>query len=146
MAVSLPYEDGARSGRDPRRRPRGRRHHAQPEDVEIPLKLARQDPPAVLEVRGEVYMTNSDLARLNEEQKRGERRVCQHAEPTAGTLRLLDPRICAQRRLRFLCHGLAIRGHQADSHMEFLEELSRCGLPPTPRFVLRIVRRGDRPR
>ena len=73
---------------------------------EVPLEL-HDHPPALLEVRGEVFMTNSELARLNELRKaEGERPFENPRNSTAGSLKLLDPRICGQRRLRFIGHGL----------------------------------------
>ena len=58
--------------------------------------------------------------------------------PTRATsrpaaVRLLDPRICAERRLRFFCHGVGYcEGLPAKTHMEFLAELRQFGLPATP--------------
>jgi len=100
----------------------------------VPLRLLGSDFPRVLEVRGEVYMTNSDLVALNEQQKRqGEPPFANTRNVVAGSIRLLDPRICAQRRLRFFCHSVGYaEGLQAATHMEFLELMSRCGIPPTP--------------
>ena len=73
---------------------------------EIPLVL-HDRPPALLEVRGEVFMTNSELARLNELRRaEGEKPFENPRNSTAGSLKLLDPRICGQRRLRFVSHGL----------------------------------------
>jgi len=77
----------------------------------IPLVL-RQDGasvpiPKVLEVRGEVYMDNEDFQRVNKElAAEGEEPYANPRNLTAGTLRRLDPRIVAKRRLRFLAHGL----------------------------------------
>ena len=46
---------------------------------------------------------------------------------------MLDPRICAERRLRFFCHGVGyIEGLRAQNHMEFLDEIRGYGLPATP--------------
>jgi DNA ligase (NAD+) len=100
---------------------------------DCPLKLAGQ-PPAALEVRGEVYMTNSDLVRLNEAQKkRGEPLFANTRNCTAGSIKLLDPRVAAGRRIRMFCHGVGFcEGLQARTHMDFLQELARYGLPPTP--------------
>jgi len=102
--------------------------------ADVPLRLAGDKPPAVLEVRGEVYMTNSDLVLLNEAQERkGEPPFANTRNVTAGSIRLLDPRICAGRRLRFFGHGLGmVEGLKAQTHMEFLDELKSYGLPPTP--------------
>lgn len=100
----------------------------------VPLRLAGKRVPPVLEVRGEVYMTNSDLVLLNEAQKRkGEPPFANTRNVTAGSVRLLDPRICAQRRLRLFCHGVGyVEGLRSETHMEFLDELQSYGLPATP--------------
>ncbi len=101
---------------------------------DVPLRLVDGDVPRVLELRGEVYMTNSDLVLLNEEQQRkGEPPFANTRNVTAGTIRLLDPRIAADRRLRFFCHGLGYaEGLAATTHMELLAELQRHGIPGTP--------------
>jgi DNA ligase (NAD+) len=101
---------------------------------DIPLALHGKHVPDELEVRGEVYMTNQDLVRLNEEQaRRGQPPYANTRNVTAGTVRLLDPRICAQRHLRFFCHSTGYsEGLKAKTHMEFLEEMRSYGLPPTP--------------
>ena len=101
---------------------------------DVPLSLSGDRHPKLLEVRGEVYMNNSDLVWLNEQQKKqglpayaNTRNVC------AGSIRLLDPRICAERRLRMFCHSTGYsEGLKAKTHMEFLAEVSGYGLPPTP--------------
>jgi DNA ligase (NAD+) len=100
----------------------------------VPLRLSGQHQPAELEVRGEVYMTNSDLAALNQEQDRkGEKLYANSRNVAAGTIRLLDPRICAERKLRLFCHGVGVtEGLRATTHMEFLNEIREYGLPATP--------------
>lgn len=104
---------------------------------DIPLRLTGSSLPRVLEVRGEVYMTNQDLVRLNEQQQaRGESLFKNTRNVTAGTIRLLDPRICAARHLRFFCHGVGYcEGLRATTHQEFLDEIREYGLPPTPRVA-----------
>jgi DNA ligase (NAD+) len=101
---------------------------------DVPLHLHGKNLPPELEVRGEVYMTNDDLVRLNEEQaKRGHAPYANTRNVTAGTIRLLDPRITAQRRIQFFCHSTGyVEGLKAQTHMEFLEEMRGYGLPPTP--------------
>ncbi|MBN2477020.1 MAG: NAD-dependent DNA ligase LigA [Pirellulales bacterium] len=101
---------------------------------DVPLRLSGDRIPPVLEVRAEIYMTNSDLVRLNEDQRRkGESPFANTRNVTAGSIRLLDPRICAGRRLRLFCHGIGYaEGLKAQTHMEFLEELRGYGLPATP--------------
>ena len=100
----------------------------------VPLRLMGESVPPVLEVRGEIYMTNSDLVLLNEEQReRGEPPYANTRNVTAGSIRLLDPKICARRRLRFFCHGVGyVEGLRSTNHMEFLDELQGFGLPATP--------------
>lgn len=102
--------------------------------VDVPLRLTTPHPPSVLEVRGEVYMTNSDLVKLNELQaEKGEALYANTRNVTAGTIRLLDPRTCASRNLRMFCHGTGYcEGLRSDNHMDFLQEIASYGLTPTP--------------
>ncbi len=101
---------------------------------DIPLRLRGDGHPPLLEIRGEVYMTNSDLAELNAvQQAKGEPTFANPRNAAAGSIRQLDPRICASRRLRFFAHGLGYsEGFAAKTHMEFLEAIKRYGLPTTP--------------
>ncbi len=103
----------------------------------IPLRLHGEPAPALLEVRGEVYMTNSDLVALNQQLSREgadkKRLLANTRNAAAGSIRLLDPRECAKRRLRFFCHSVgAYQGISFHTHMEFLEQMQRYGLPITP--------------
>jgi len=136
VAVSLVYEDGVLA--------RGvtRGNGRVGDDIThnirtvggVPLRLRGRDVPPLLEVRGEVYMTNSDLVLLNEVQKRkGEPPFANTRNVTAGSIRLLDPRLCAERRLRFFCHGVGYcEGLRAQTHTEFIDEIRSFGLPATP--------------
>jgi DNA ligase (NAD+) len=105
--------------------------------ADVPLKLTTSQPPAMLEVRGEVYMTNSELVRLNERQAAaGEAEYKNTRNVAAGTVRLLDPKICASRNLRMFCHGTGrCEGLKGTNHIDFLEEIGRYGLPPTPQVA-----------
>jgi DNA ligase (NAD+) len=100
----------------------------------VPLRLVGHGVPPVLEARGEVYMTNSDLVALNElREKSGEEPFANTRNVTAGSIRLLDPRLCAQRRLRFFCHSVGyVEDLKVRSHMEFLERMRSYGLAATP--------------
>jgi DNA ligase (NAD+) len=100
---------------------------------DVPLSIP-DHAPRVLEVRGEVYMTNSDLVKLNTaQQAKGQPAFANTRNVAAGTVRMLDPRICAERRLRLFCHGVGARdGLRSTNHMDFLQELRSYGLPPTP--------------
>ncbi|MCE9604459.1 MAG: NAD-dependent DNA ligase LigA [Planctomycetia bacterium] len=97
-------------------------------------RLRGKNIPEVLEVRGEVYMTNADLVRLNEVQaSRGEEPFKNSRNVASGAVRLLDPKIAAERHLRFFCHGIGeVVGLRATTHMEFLAEIEKYGLPATP--------------
>ena len=100
----------------------------------VPLRLSGEDVPASVEVRGEVYMTNADLAELNARQRDAGLKIYANTRNSAaGSVRLLDPRICAERRLRFFCHGVGyIEGLPTNSHWEFLQLIGRWGIPATP--------------
>jgi DNA ligase (NAD+) len=136
VAVSLTYENGvlARGVTRGNGRVGDDVTHNIRTVIDVPLRLVGDDLPPALEVRGEVYMTNSDLVRLNEAQaEKGEPPFANTRNVTAGSVRLLDPRLCAGRRLRFFAHGVGYsEGLQAATHMEFLDELQGYGLPVTP--------------
>ncbi len=99
----------------------------------VPLRLG-DEPPAVLEVRGEVYMTNAELARLNSIRvAEGDAPFANPRNSTAGSLKLLDPRLCGQRRLMFVAHGLGeVSGGEERSYAALLRKMRGWGLPTTP--------------
>lgn len=101
---------------------------------DVPLRLQGKTVPPVLEVRGEIYMTNADLVALNEaRQARGEAAFANTRNVTAGTIKSLDPRVAAERRLRFFCHGVgSVEGLRAKTHFDFLAEMRSYGVPSTP--------------
>ena len=101
---------------------------------DVPLRLSGDDIPPLLEVHGEIYMANQDLVTLNEHQQaNGEPAYANTRNVTAGSVRLLDPRVCAERRLRMFCHGLGhAEGLEAATHTAFLDQLRRFGLPVAP--------------
>ena len=72
----------------------------------IPLRLGMSDPPARLEVRGEVLMLKRDFRRLNEEQQAsGNKSFANPRNAAAGSLRQLDASVTAGRRLHFFAYG-----------------------------------------
>jgi DNA ligase (NAD+) len=101
----------------------------------VPLVLALADPPPLVEVRGEVYMTNSDLVVLNERQaKEGLAPFANTRNVAAGSIRLLDPRESAARPLEFLCHGVGdATGLGVESQTGLYAWAERAGLPVAPR-------------
>ena len=114
LAISLRYENGVLV------QAATRGDGATGEDVtqnirtisQIPLRLPDNAPP-VLEVRGEVYMRRDDFKRLNEKQRErmaaGDKSSRIFANPrnaAAGTVRQLDPKVAASRKLSFYAYGL----------------------------------------
>jgi DNA ligase (NAD+) len=110
---------------------------------QIPLTLQKDGasiaPPAVLEVRGEVYMDNDDFQRVNKEiEAEGDEPYANPRNLSAGTLRRLDPKIVAKRRLRFLAHGLGeVKPQPVHSYWEWTKLLRQWGLP-LPKEVWRV--------
>ena len=107
----------------------------------VPLMLQKGSipPPPILEVRGEVYMDNDDFQRVNKElAAEGEEPYANPRNLTAGTLRRLDPKIVAKRRLRFLTHGVGeVEPLPTDNYWEWTKLLRQWGLP-LPKEVWRV--------
>jgi len=108
---------------------------------QIPLRLP-SDAPAVLEVRGEVYMRRSDFEALNERQRekiaqglKGEKTFVNPRNAAAGAVRQLDPAIAASRKLSFFAYGLGeitspeSGGPAFETHFELLQTLKKWGFP-----------------
>jgi len=114
----------------------------------IPLVLHKDGapvgPPPVLEVRGEIYMDNEDFQRVNKEiEAEGGEPYANPRNLTAGTLRRLDPKIVAKRRLRFLAHGLGqVEPMPASGYWEWTQLLRHWGLP-LPKEVTRAATVDD---
>jgi len=100
----------------------------------VPLRLDCAAPPESIEVRGEIYMTNSDLVALNQRQaEAGLAPFANTRNVAAGSIRLLDPRESAGRPLRFFCHGVGdATGLGAASQSELLGWARQAGLPVAP--------------
>jgi DNA ligase (NAD+) len=100
----------------------------------IPLRLEDPDPPALIEVRGEVYMSLPDFAALNE--RRAEAGLSTFMNPrnsAAGTIRQLDPKLAADRPLSLWTYGVgATEGVTFDAHWEVLEWLREHRFPVHP--------------
>jgi DNA ligase (NAD+) len=95
----------------------------------IPLRIDADDAPALLEVRGEVYMSLADFAALNE--RRAEQGLSTFMNPrnsAAGTIRQLDPKLAADRPLSMWCYGIgATEGVSFTGHWEALQWLKAHG-------------------
>src|SRR5262249_14183226 len=101
---------------------------------DVPLRLQTKEPPDILEVRGEVYMTNQGLAQLNKQlESAGEKALKNPRNGTAGSLKLLDSRQVAKRPLRFFAHSVGTYdGLTVNRHGDFLKMVEKYGLRPTP--------------
>src|SRR5450830_937048 len=102
---------------------------------QIPLLLPA-GVPAVLEVRGEVYMRRDDFERLNEQQReRGQKTFVNTRNAAAGAVRQLDSTIAAQRPLSFFAYGsgditpVDAGGPAFETHYELLQTLKSWGFP-----------------
>lgn len=136
LAMNLRYEDGVlvlaatrgdgETGEDVTQNVRTIR--------ELPLRL-KGDPeslPAVLEVRGEVYIGHDAFARFNREAAaRGEKTLVNPRNGAAGSIRQLDPKVAASRPLSFFAYGIGeTRGWEAPAtHAAILDALAAFGIP-----------------
>jgi DNA ligase (NAD+) len=97
---------------------------------EVPRKLRGKCAAALLEARGEVYMTKQGFKQLNEE--RAAEGTAVFANPrnsAAGSLKQLDPAIARKRPLGLVLHGLgALEGAEIETYSEGLDLLKKCGL------------------
>ncbi len=99
----------------------------------VPLRLRSAQPPAVLEVRGEVYMRRDDFERYNAKQRdAGKPALVNPRNGAAGSIRQLDPRLAAQRPLSFFAYGLGeVQGWAGApaTHSATLDALAAMGVP-----------------
>ncbi|MEW5736282.1 MAG: NAD-dependent DNA ligase LigA [Thermodesulfobacteriota bacterium] len=103
----------------------------------IPKKLSAKDgsaPPALLEVRGEIYMRRSAFTRMNEERlAEGLPVFANPRNAAAGAVRQLDSAITAGRPLALMCYGLGrCKGASFSTHHEILSAFQSWGLPTNP--------------
>ena len=111
--------------------------------AQIPRRLCSEAPPAVLEVRGEVYIRRDDFEALNERQRaliaqgaKNEKTFVNPRNAAAGAVRQLDPAIAAKRPLSFFAYGLGeVQGWGVGNsalpatHSALLDALGAFGLP-----------------
>jgi DNA ligase (NAD+) len=93
--------------------------------------------PDILEVRGEVFIPLREFERINDErQAHGLELFMNPRNACAGTLKQLDPRIVAQRRLQFYAYGRGqVSPGFADSHSEFMQKIRALGIPTNPHAI-----------
>ncbi len=100
----------------------------------VPLRLTTASPPKLLEVRGEIYMTFAELVRINAEQTaKGEDTHANTRNFTAGTLKLLDPKKAATRKMNLFAYAVgAADGLGLKTQEEILAKLKEFGFPVNP--------------
>lgn len=135
VALSLTYENGGLAQgvtRGDGRQGDDVTHNARTL-IGLPLRL-RGKSPRLLEIRGEAFISNTDFAHLRARQAAANELV--FANPrnaTAGALKLLDPKLCAARRVRFLAHSAgSVDGEVFETHEQFLAAVAKHGVPITP--------------
>ena len=106
----------------------------------VPLRLQLENPPAWLEVRGEALIPDGTFAAINSErQARGEPLFANPRNACAGTLRQLDPKVVAARKLDFFAYTLHLPEDWTDgpvSQWDALEWLKRAGFKVNPNAAL----------
>ncbi len=101
----------------------------------VPLRLHGTDWPALLEVRGEVFMPRAGFDALNRRAlSRGEKVFANPRNAAAGSLRQLDPRVAAERPLDMFCYGVGqVEGcAMPNHHLQVLARLGQWGLRVCP--------------
>ncbi len=104
----------------------------------IPLELNLKNPPPLLEVRGEAYMSTKDFDALNKKMEaEGEKTFPNARNATAGALKQLDPKLVAQRPISAVFYGVgAYEGINFETHAEMLVSLKDFGLPTQRKWWL----------
>ena len=100
----------------------------------IPQKLAGENHPAELEVRGEVFISSADFKKLNEKMvSEGKNPFANPRNAAAGSLRQKDSAVTAERPLSMYVHGVGSRtGLDVNSQYQTYEQLAAWGLPTSP--------------
>ncbi len=105
----------------------------------IPLQLLMDNPPARLEVRGEVFMPHEGFERLNQQAlEKGEKTFANPRNAAAGSLRQLDPKITSKRPLVLNAYGIGIAEgvDLPNTHYDRLQWLKTIGIPVNPEIRL----------
>ncbi|MDN3211804.1 NAD-dependent DNA ligase LigA [Haemophilus sp. SZY H57] len=105
----------------------------------IPLQLLMDNPPARLEVRGEVFMPHEGFERLNQQAlEKGEKTFTNPRNAAAGSLRQLDPKITSKRPLVLNAYGIGIAEgvDLPNTHYDRLQWLKSIGIPVNPEIRL----------
>lgn len=144
LAINLTYENGQLV------RGLTRGNGVTGEDVTLNVKTIRNlphvlkaaNPPALIEVRGEVFFPLAAFNELNDSlEELGKPLFANPRNGAAGSLRQKDPRVSAQRPLSVVVHGVGAReGIEFDSQSDAYAELAKLGLPTSNRFKVCATR------
>ncbi|MDD2308433.1 MAG: NAD-dependent DNA ligase LigA [Desulfuromonadaceae bacterium] len=109
----------------------------------LPLRLSGDDIPALLELRGEVYLSLAAFQKINaDKEENGEPPFANPRNAAAGSLRQLDSRVTARRPLSFFCYAPGrVQGAEFSSQHDFLHRVAAWGVPVNP--VIRRVASVD---
>ena len=142
LAINLIYENGNLA------RALTRGNGATGEDVtvnvrtikEVPQRLAGENPPALVEIRGEIYFPVAKFDELNEAlAESGKTAFANPRNAAAGSLRQKDPRVTASRPLSLIVHGVgAVTGIEFATLSDAYEQLASWGAPISKRY--RVVK------
>jgi DNA ligase (NAD+) len=137
VALSLVYE----SGRLVRAVTRGDGYKG--DDITSNAKTIRSVPLVTngeltdYEVRGEVYMTNSQFEKINKQRaEQGEKLYANPRNTTAGSLKLLDSKVTSSRNLQIYCYSLYSEKHELNSNKGNTEIIRKMGFPVSNDFVV----------
>jgi DNA ligase (NAD+) len=93
----------------------------------------------VIEVRGEIFMTNNSFDAINKQRESdGEQLFANARNATAGTLKSLDPKTVTERNLAFLCHGRGevVWNNEPKGWHEFVIAVNKLGIPSSSEILL----------
>lgn len=104
----------------------------------VPLKIAGEDVPEKIDIRGEIYMDIKEFEELNSQREReGESPFANPRNAAAGSVRQLDSSITADRNLHLACYGAgAVKGKKFNSHLEFIKWLEKARFPVPLNIIL----------
>lgn len=138
VAIGLRYEEGkltlAATRGDGRRGDDVTANVRTIRDIPLQLDDSQRPVPRLLEVRGEIYLPFAEFERINQQRAaEGEELFANPRNSAAGTLKLLDSRQVARRRLRFFAHGRGLLDpDQLPTHSAFLQALRDWGISANP--------------
>jgi DNA ligase (NAD+) len=137
LAVSLTYADGRLVRAVTRGRgDRGDDVTANVLTIEALPRMLKGAAPKIVEIRGEIYLTQAEFERINAERAAaGEELYANPRNTAAGTIKQLDPAEVARRKLSIVLYSLGYREPEVvDSQTELQEKLRAWGLPVVERY------------